>query len=570
MEEQKDKYNSIFESYETISDFVKENSIEEILVCVCNILNSEPEAMSRYPMGMVKRDGNKATYYDCLTDLKENIDKYCRVYDRLSDAASKNRYMYQMAYRLLPNKKFLTELSDDDHMEFSDVETVDKDEIKYIIENRNSFKDGETKLSISIHHTISDMWEIPLLISRFLPNNDLRIFRNKEKNIAETMLYSAPKRKKRKNALKTTVTIMPQLRYWKNVELIKDCGLIPYLLHKDHGMEATMVGFPTDLSGYTNRQYVEGMNYACFEHYDIKVAMDYLIEHAKDIDLLILRGGYPICADMARVYKIMNPEGLIYCGLDANSYWMDRIKWYEPGYKWFIDNTDIITTSCTAMADHLTQKWHRKIDVVYNGYYDFYHDNSFDCSFEDKENVILTSARIGAETKRTDFLMRAFAMIADSIPDWTLRLAGPIEGSFKLYIDDYFETYPHLKDRVIFLGNINDRKCLIEEYKKAKIFALTSILEGAPNVITEALASGCTIAVSEFDAYEDCIDRGRCGSSAKIGDVHGFAGILLKLIQDPDLKEKSERAREYAKKNFDMKKIVDDLYARLSELREDI
>ena len=29
---------------------------------------------------------------------------------------------------------------------------------------------------------------------------------------------------------------------WRNVDFVKDCGLIPYLLHRDHGMDVTMAG----------------------------------------------------------------------------------------------------------------------------------------------------------------------------------------------------------------------------------------------------------------------------------------------------------------------------------------
>ena len=34
----------------------------------------------------------------------------------------------------------------------------------------------------------------------------------------------------------------PYERPWSNVELVKDCGLIPYLLYKNHGCDASMVG----------------------------------------------------------------------------------------------------------------------------------------------------------------------------------------------------------------------------------------------------------------------------------------------------------------------------------------
>ena len=152
-----------------------------------------------------------------------------------------------------------------------------------------------------------------------------------------------------------------------------------------------------------------------------------------------------------------------------------------------------------------------------------------------------------------------------------MRLAGDIDGSFKPFIDKYFETYPLLKERVTFLGRIDERKKLAEEYKRAKIFALPSSVEGgAPNVIAEALFSGCVIAVSDIDAYEDCIDGGKCGKVSKTGDAKDFARSLVELCYAPNLREMSESAKEYAKEKFDMKKIVDEVYAKVIDIREGI
>ena len=115
---------------------------------------------------------------------------------------------------------------------------------------------------------------------------------------------------------------------------------------------------------------------------------------------------------------------------------------------------------------------------------------------------------------------------------------------------------------------ITDRIALSKEYDKAKIFALTSSTEGGtPNVIAEALWSGCVMAVTRFDAWEDCIDEGRCGMASPVGDVEAYANSLLTLCKDPDLRQKSARAKEYAGERFDMRKNVDHLYDLLVERR---
>lgn len=41
---------------------------------------------------------------------------------------------------------------------------------------------------------------------------------------------------------KNIVALAPYDRGWSNVEFLKDCGLIPYLLYKNHNCNVTFVG----------------------------------------------------------------------------------------------------------------------------------------------------------------------------------------------------------------------------------------------------------------------------------------------------------------------------------------
>ncbi len=441
-------------------------------------------------------------------------------------------------------------------------------EIPAIIGAKKHIINDKPKLAICLYHVLTDIWEIPKLIDSLLPDHRFYIRHYMENENWETVLYAIPPEPKQvSNLLKTAVTIYPFPEgTWMNVELIKDCGTIPYLLHKNHGMDVAMVGANKDDGFYPYASLVEGMKLIPLPGSDFETKLEYLTQNAKDIDLLILRGGHDINAVMAKVYKSNNPNGLIYCGLDANSGWMDRIEWYNKDYKWFIDNCDVLATSCTAMAQHLTKKWHRKVDVLTNGFYDFFKTNIDNNKFEDRENVILTVARLGIKQKATDLLLEAFALISPEIPGWTLRLAGPVAEEFMPFREKFFAEHPELKERILFLGEITDRKKLAKEYKKAKIFALPSAWEGGtPNAAAEALYSGCVMAVTRIDAWEDCIGKGKCGAVADTGDTKGFAEVLKDLCLNSDLKTMSENAREYAKEMFNMEKNVLWLFDRLKE-----
>lgn len=368
-----------------------------------------------------------------------------------------------------------------------------------------------------------------------------------------------------KDGKKRVVAMAPHERPWSNVELVKDCGLIPYLLYKNHNCDVSMVGAAGPEYPYLET-YVKGIKTELLPNGKVESKLSYIAEHAKEIDALLLRGCYPNNFPLAELYKAQRPDGKIYVGLDANSSWMDRIPWQEKSFREFMDRCDVIATSCYAMQEMLNRKWPWKIEHIPNGYYPF--DRAMEePDYEQKENRILTVGRLGTEQKNTELLLSAFALAADRIPGWELRLIGSLESGFDSYISKYFESNPHLSERVRFVGPISDREVLFEEYKKAKIFALSSGVEGGtPNVIAESLTSGCVPVTTTIDAYEEITDRGKNGFSSPVGDVHAFAESLVKACCHEDLQGMSKRCFEYGRSHFDMERITAKVYELLFEV----
>ncbi len=359
---------------------------------------------------------------------------------------------------------------------------------------------------------------------------------------------------------KRVAAIAPHEDGWLNVELVKDCGLIPYLLYKNHSCDAVMVGVNADEYTYLDT-CVRGMQMEFLPDGGMETKCRYMKDHAKSIDCLILRGCYPINFYFAKIYKSCNPAGKIYVGLDANSVWMDQIDWEEEEFTEFMDSCDVIAVSCRVMQDYLNIKWPWKIECIPNGYYNF-GGSQPEPVYEKKEDIILTVGRIGSQQKATHILLEAFAMIYKDFPQWRVRLVGSMEAGFHKYIEDYFQRFPELKQRIIQVGEIRDREELFREYLNAKIFALPSVAEGAPNVIAEALNAGCVTAVTKYDAYEDATNGGKCGMAAEINDISGFARILSELCGSENLAQMAENAYRYGKDYFNMEKIV----ARLNEM----
>lgn len=439
-------------------------------------------------------------------------------------------------------------------------------EIPAIIGAKEHIKNDSPKLAVCIYHVISDMWEIPKLIDAINPNYRFYIRHYCKTQNGETVLYAIlpctkETRRKTSHGSKRIVAMAPYERGWTNVELIKDCGLIPYILHKNYNYDVSMVGADAGPYPY-HEKYINGVKMEFLPSGNISEKVRYIAANARGIDALLIRGCYASNFPIADVYKQANPAGRIYIGLDANSSWMDRIEWDEPEFIRFMDNCDVIATSCSSIQTFLNEKWPWKVEYIPNGWYDFSHQRK-EYVFESKENIILTVGRLGTAQKATEVLLDAFARIANQIPEWQLRLVGGVEETFRTYIQEYFERFPLLSGRVLFTGILTDREKLFQEYQNAKIFTMPSDWEGGtPNVIAEALHAGCVTAVTRFDAYEDATDHDRCGLSSEIRDVDGFAGILYRLCTDKNLKQLSEHAYKYSRRHFDMENIT----ARVNEM----
>lgn len=361
---------------------------------------------------------------------------------------------------------------------------------------------------------------------------------------------------------KKVVAMAPYDRPWGNVELVKDCGLIPYLLSKNHGFEAVMVGAKGNVD-YTYKQLVDGLRMEFLKDGTVESKVDYIRHHALEIDLLLLRGWYRANWEVAKAYKYYNPDGKIYIGLDANSIWTDRVDWKNKDFAEYIESGDVVAASGREICSYLNRKWPWKISDIPNGYYDFTKSRPKP-DFSKKSNTILTVGRLGTEQKGTPIMLEAFALAASEIPDWNMRLVGTIEQSFHSYIDSYFERYPHLVSRVTFAGEIKNREELFQEYLDAKIFTLSSRLEGGtPNVVAEALHAGCVMAMTRFDGAMDITDWEKCGRTAEIDNTEQLADIYIVLANDKRLRALSEYAYDHGKRNFDMKRITAKLYGQL-------
>ncbi|MCL2690104.1 MAG: FkbM family methyltransferase [Chitinispirillia bacterium] len=345
-------------------------------------------------------------------------------------------------------------------------------------------------------------------------------------------------------------------RRWSNVELMKDKGLVGYTLAKEIGAHPVMY-FGTKPSDYPYLSVLPEMEVL----YDgsaggMDVYYKHLNEHYSDLDVLILHGMYEQTIDYLDAYRKLRPDGKVFCGLDMNRHWMGRINWDDERCKRFAEQCDLIATSCRSLRDALNRnrEVHFSCRWFPNG---FFNPTGIKvvADSEQKENIILTVGRIGTAQKNNAELLVAFANASRSLSGWSVRLIGAIEPDFQPFIDDYFTQRPDLKNRVIFTGPISDKNELYTEYKRAKVFILTSQLEGGtPNVYAEALFHGCKMITSDIDAADDITNFGELGIQYKLGDIDALSSAFVKVCSNSysrAFEKHIPKALDYGAKYFD-------------------
>jgi glycosyltransferase involved in cell wall biosynthesis len=343
-----------------------------------------------------------------------------------------------------------------------------------------------------------------------------------------------------------------------NVHLTKDLGMVPFILHKYHHYDSAIACYGIEDFPYLDAE-VKGLKIDSVENRgDILTdGNDYLAKKAKEIDILFLMGIYPFTLSWMEKYKTINPKGKIYLKLDANIHWINRIDLTDNLFE-TLKKCDVISVESKRLYHYLNKKWPLKIEYIPNGFYDFH--PSPKVMFEEKENVILTVGRIGTHQKANEVLLEAFKLVASKISDWKLKLVGNVEDDFIQYVHEFLTKNPDLRERIEFLGSIENRRVLENEYRRAKIFCLTSRVEGFPLVFTEAAKNGCFVVSTELDPAFDITNDSTFGGLFPIDDFHRLSEILLEVCNDNvRLEQTTYEIQNFAETDFSWTNICNKL-----------
>lgn len=162
-------------------------------------------------------------------------------------------------------------------------------------------------------------------------------------------------------------------------------------------------------------------------------------------------------------------------------------------------------------------------------------------------------------------LIAAFRILCEALPHQReqLRLVllggGPQRAALEAQI-----ARGELSTQVRLLGNRSDVAALLAEFD---VFALSSIAEGMPGVLLEAMASGLPVVATDVGGVGEVVVAGMTGTLVPAGDPHALAAALRTYVADEQLRRRhgaAGRARVAAR--FSLHSMVSAYVALYDEL----
>jgi glycosyltransferase involved in cell wall biosynthesis len=175
--------------------------------------------------------------------------------------------------------------------------------------------------------------------------------------------------------------------------------------------------------------------------------------------------------------------------------------------------------------------------------------------------VILSVGRLHP-VKGHDKLIEAFSRASEGDDAWRLVILG--EGSERPALEQRVRELG-LDARILLpglAGNLNDW------YERASIFAMSSVSEGFPMTLLEALAAGVPAVSFDCDAGpREIIRHGQDGLLVAPGDVAALAGAMKSLMNDDALRAQMADQAQAVRERFSERRVLalwDDVFAAIA------
>ncbi|MEW9553885.1 GT4 family glycosyltransferase PelF [Nonomuraea sp. NPDC050783] len=161
--------------------------------------------------------------------------------------------------------------------------------------------------------------------------------------------------------------------------------------------------------------------------------------------------------------------------------------------------------------------------------------------------------------KDLHMLIRAFQIVRDKIPDARLRVFGGVPKGNESYHESCLDLIAELglEGSAVFEGRVASQ---VDAYHAGQVVALTSISEGFPYTVVEAMACGRPVVVTNVGGVAEAV--GEAGFVVPPRDHVAAADAMVRLLHDGELRHRlGLLARERVLTRFTLRQSLDDYRA---------
>jgi glycosyltransferase involved in cell wall biosynthesis len=131
--------------------------------------------------------------------------------------------------------------------------------------------------------------------------------------------------------------------------------------------------------------------------------------------------------------------------------------------------------------------------------------------------------------KKIDTLIRAVPPLRQHLPDIDVRIVG---GGFEWEALQQLTIDMGATDNVTWLGDINDRRRVVAEFKNCHIFTHPSIQDAFANVCLESMAAARPLVVSDAASMPGLVRAGNSGLIVPPNDPEALAHAIIELLDE--------------------------------------
>lgn len=292
---------------------------------------------------------------------------------------------------------------------------------------------------------------------------------------------------------------------------------------------------------------------------------EFLYANAHSIDVLNLYDLRMETYLLSRLYKTLNPKGVVFIKADMDQRAVDML--HTGGTRIGLHRAAIRRSGLDFITVETKTIWSQINDFFATLNLPTYlvpigfdpPQGELRDDWEQKQKLIISVGRTGSQQKHNELLLEALLQIPEKeMEGWRVLWIGDDELGFRKRASSRLVSAPGLQGAVDFIDHIWNRDDLYGIYKEASIFALSSRWESFATVLAEVPYFGAYPVSTDVGAARDITQDGRLGRIVPVEDTVLFANALRYAmnLSEEERKMVAEETRSHINEHFTWKAIA--------------